>query len=976
MNNLKLKNKILLILALPLITILILSSFSIYDKVEKELKMSKTTEYINFTIKVSEFLTEFQNEREFGILYLDSYGRNKKEELLSQIDKSQEKLSTLFTFVENFELAKNDENLSNKISDFKNHIENINQIRKNTIELKIDTNELVKVYNKNIFDLISFFDDLLIYSNNKELSKFSQSYVSLINVIEKSYSEKNIVKKILEHNYISSEDYNSFLFLISSENSYLDILVKNLSSTQLEFFKNEMNSQSLKNVDYIREVLFLKVKKDSYLSDLKEALGFSGLVNFYKDYAITQDDKYLNKIQKSHTKISRAIKDYKRLENISDEENIYLDDIQTLADNYMSKAYDNSDLNGTKEFESKAQKAITMLSKNIYGVTTDKWEESSTNRIKILEKIKGKLVEDMINKINDDVSSLDNQVMLFIIFLISLILLMFFVITKMTNRISQSIKNFQSNLDEFFLYSMREKDFISLNKIEGKDEFALMTQNMNTQVEKIEKIVENDKNVVKEITDIIEKVNNGFFEYTIKAKTSTKELSQLVDIINIMIDRTKLKINSLNLLLNNYTQGNYEFKLDEIHKKGMYGDFGTLSSSTLLLGQSSSELIAMITNAGMELDNNTKILTNSSNELAISSTAQASSLEQSAAALEQITSNIKNNSENMNQMLQIAEELNSAANIGSNSAKQTSLSMDEINDKVKAINEAITIIDQIAFQTNILSLNAAVEAATAGEAGKGFAVVAQEVRNLASRSAEAARDIKRLVESASCKSNQGKEIADDMIKGYEKLTSKISETKTIIDNVTQFSKEQESGIIQINDTISRLDRATQENAMTASNIDSLSKEVSKLSSRLLDITSQSKINKKYYEMVENITLLKEISKYKNDHINFKKNHYEKLDKFEVCTVVDCKSCNMGKWIIKCETEQKEFTKVKEWSLLKQNHEIVHNKVQQYINENAIKTANQILRKTASEIEEYTSKVFDSLNDILYVESTLIKELEA
>ena len=104
----------------------------------------------------------------------------------------------------------------------------------------------------------------------------------------------------------------------------------------------------------------------------------------------------------------------------------------------------------------------------------------------------------------------------------------------------------------------------------------------------------------------------------------------------------------------------------------------------------------------------------------------------------------------------------------------------------------------------------------------------------------------------------------------------------IIDNVTRFSREQETGIVQINDTISRLDRATQENAMTASNIDILSKEVSKLSSKLLDITSQSKIDKKYYEMVEDINLLKEVSKYKNDHINFKKNNYEKIFTLHFC----------------------------------------------------------------------------------------------
>ena len=404
----------------------------------------------------------------------------------------------------------------------------------------------------------------------------------------------------------------------------------------------------------------------------------------------------------------------------------------------------------------------------------------------------------------------------------------------------------------------------------------------------------------------------------------------------------------------------------------MYGDFGTLCSSTLLLGQSSSELIAMITNAGIELENNTKILTNSSNELALSSVQQASSLEQSSAALEQITSNIKNNNENMNKMMNIADELSEASTIGSSFAFQTSSSMDEINEKVQAINEAISVIDQIAFQTNILSLNAAVEAATAGEAGKGFAVVAQEVRNLANRSADAAREIKKLVESANIKSNEGKNIANDMIKGYENLSLKIVETKDIIENVSQFSKEQEEGIVQINETISRLDAATQKNASTASNIDVLSNEVSKLSHKLLQITAHAKIDKKYYQMVNNIDLIKEVSKYKNDHINFKKKYFLTIDSFENCQVVDCKSCNMGKWIISCENENKDFTKVKEWEILKQNHEKVHNNVQKYMEENSKKVENKILRLTASKIEESTEQVFESLNDILYVDSNINK----
>lgn len=113
-----------------------------------------------------------------------------------------------------------------------------------------------------------------------------------------------------------------------------------------------------------------------------------------------------------------------------------------------------------------------------------------------------------------------------------------------------------------------------------------------------------------------------------------------------------------------------------------------------------------------------------------------------------------------------SEELTQSIKKGQDLANSTVVSMDQINEQTQAIADAITVIDQITFQTNILSLNAAVEVATAGEAGKGFVVVAQEVRNLASRSAEAAKEIKDIVEEATEKTNNGKTIADEMINGY------------------------------------------------------------------------------------------------------------------------------------------------------------------------------------------------------------------
>ncbi|WP_323587099.1 methyl-accepting chemotaxis protein [Aliarcobacter butzleri] len=188
---------------------------------------------------------------------------------------------------------------------------------------------------------------------------------------------------------------------------------------------------------------------------------------------------------------------------------------------------------------------------------------------------------------------------------------------------------------------------------------------------------------------------------------------------------------------------------------------------------------------GFILDDSSKVLlenVDSSNETAVS-------LEETAAALEEITSTVINNTERISIMENHSKELSNSIEEGQKLANITVESMDSINEQTQSIADAITIIDQIAFQTNILSLNAAVEAATAGEAGRGFAVVAAEVRNLASRSAEAAREIKSLVENATEKTNNGKKIADDMINGYVKLKENISKTTEVIHDISISSKE-------------------------------------------------------------------------------------------------------------------------------------------------------------------------------------------
>ena len=257
-----------------------------------------------------------------------------------------------------------------------------------------------------------------------------------------------------------------------------------------------------------------------------------------------------------------------------------------------------------------------------------------------------------------------------------------------------------------------------------------------------------------------------------------------------------------------YKNVNFKVRINNPH--------GVVAKALNSLADTINHMLVESKSNGLTLEESSHILLANVDKLNVSSNEAAASLEETAAAIEEITSNIRNNTENISKMALLSNEVTASASQGESLANQTTVSMDEINTQVNAINEAISVIDQIAFQTNILSLNAAVEAATAGEAGKGFAVVAAEVRNLASRSADAAKEIKSIVENATKKANDGKKIAGNMIEGYKQLNGNITHTINLIQDIQNASKEQLLGIEQINDAVNQLDQQTQQNAAVAS----------------------------------------------------------------------------------------------------------------------------------------------------------------
>lgn len=216
----------------------------------------------------------------------------------------------------------------------------------------------------------------------------------------------------------------------------------------------------------------------------------------------------------------------------------------------------------------------------------------------------------------------------------------------------------------------------------------------------------------------------------------------------------------------------------------------------------------------------------SSQRMAEGASEQAASVEETSASLEEMASTTKINSESAERASQLASQTNAAAITGSQAMTRMSQAIEEISKAAGETSKIIKVIDEIAFQTNLLALNAAVEAARAGEAGKGFAVVAEEVRNLAMRSAEAAKNTSAMIEGSVKSAHRGVELTQEVAKQLNEITGAVGQTAELVSGMAKANKEQSQGIEEVNKAMTQIDKVTQNNAASAEEIASSAEELS------------------------------------------------------------------------------------------------------------------------------------------------------
>ncbi len=600
-----------------------------------------------------------------------------------------------------------------------------------------------------------------------------------------------------------------------------------------------------------------------------------------------------------------------------------------------------------------------------FNIDPSVWFTRATNVINDYREVEKLFFTKIDKTIDEKIAVVENRLIFSALNILIVILLVLFFSMLIGKSVTKKIEKIQVGLFSFFDFLSGKEKSVETIQCSGNDEFGKMIEVINENINSLEKkFVEQQQSII-DFESICYKSSKGFLFHRASTSYNEDSLNKMSKSLNLMLDNTEKTFSELLAILINFAQGNYE----AVHNNKSRGSFASVGQALKAISTSNSETFSLISKFSREFSQDANMLSISGDDLSASANEQASSLEETAAAIEELTSNVSANSAKAQEMTNVAKEAKVASERGNIVARESLDAMNEIVNATEAINQAVEIINNIAFQTNILSLNAAVEAATAGDAGKGFAVVAQEVRNLANRSADAAKEIQELARIARVKSQGGLETSKNMMEGFALISQKIAQTDEMVRDVANASREQMAGIGQINDAVSQLDQMTQQNAKTAGNVAQIANEILGKTELFEQMLSRIKFDSESQKQSCDIAMSFDTAKLKIDHLNFKENNYKKLKTESVAwKVVNHHECNLGKWIDSHSKEQ--FAQTPEWKELLAVHEKVHSGVQSFVHASIDEVPSEVLDNITKELEKATASVFNTLDKVKYINCSL------
>ena len=369
----------------------------------------------------------------------------------------------------------------------------------------------------------------------------------------------------------------------------------------------------------------------------------------------------------------------------------------------------------------------------------------------------------------------------------------------------------------------------------GLNAMALTDESGNFVGIAVEWLDNNDRVAYRnEVTQLIENCKEGNLSERGNVTAMSDIFKPMLSGINDVIDAIVAPVNELQSRLTLISDGDLT-----AYVTGEYqGDHDALKSSLNGTLDNLNEILGQVQTGANQMADASGQVSDSSQSISQGATEQAASLEEITASMNEMASQTDMNAENATQANKLAQTARSGAEEGNAMMNKMVGAMAEIDDSAQKISKIIKVIDEIAFQTNLLALNAAVEAARAGVHGKGFAVVAEEVRNLAARSANAAKETTELIEGSIKKVNAGTEVANNTAEALTEIVSGVSKVTDLVGEIAAASNEQSQGIAQVNQGLVQLDQVTQQNTANSEESAAASVELSEQANQLADVLTR------------------------------------------------------------------------------------------------------------------------------------------
>lgn len=783
-NNFSIKGKLAVLVLLPVLALLYFSGLAIVERQTAHNELQKLYTLSSVGVLIGDFVHEAQKERGMSAGYLGSKGQKFSSELPAQHSVTDARLNQLNEAISNLNVKDYGSEFESKIRNLLQDTSKLKDMRNRVKSLNISTPEALSYYTNTIEESLEIVAFMMHLSPNSTIVLKVGSYVNFLQAKEKAGIERAVLTNTFAADRFAENMYERFIGLITAQNSYLAVFESMSTEQQRTVLKQALQHSSINEVEQMRQIAMSKYAQGEFGVD--ETKWFS---------AITLKIDQLRIVEESLSQ-----------------------DIQTTAQEFLT----------TTQTQFYTFLVIVLLLAGLVILATLKILRSILNPVNQLKTAMETVVRTGEFRHNAKIDQQDEIGQM----------------GKAFNNLLESMQNAIGDANAT-VGALAQGDFSKRIERQYVGDFDMLKEGINGSADNV-------TNVMRELSRVMQALHEGQFnvevntnaqgEYHSMLKNTAEamalingvvgninkvmdamqqgEFQQRVSVdargeLDLMKQRINNSMQDLDSAMSEITRvvvaqsdGDLTNSISTEYKGGLE----TLKQAVNISAEKLVEVVSKAVDASNIVSSAAKEVSQGSADLSRSVQQQAAALEQTSATMDEMNSAVQNNTENARQTAKVAQEVQTKASEGATVMQQTIVAMNSIQESSHKISDIVLLIDGIAFQTNLLALNAAVEAARAGDHGRGFAVVAGEVRALAQKSAEAAKDIKGLIDESVTRIDEGTKLASQSGEVLQGITQSVDEVADMIGQIAQASSEQSEGIKQVHNAIAQIDGVTQQNA--------------------------------------------------------------------------------------------------------------------------------------------------------------------